>query len=439
MPSSEKPELRRELGFGDALAVMLGVTIGAGIFAVPGRVAAYFPDFPSVAAAWLAATVFAFVGTMIYAELGARLPHTGGEYVYIHRAFGPLPAFVYGWSQLLVIRTNPAAALSLVFAEYAETFMPLGERGRLVLAVTVIGSLGLVNYFGLRTGKRVQAVTTILKVGGMLALVVGAALAVGNYAPNLGSTQVPRQNLGSLGNLSSAMLLTIFAFVGWDRPGYLAGEMKRPERQLPRAMLIGAAIAAFLYLSLVFLYHAAFPMASLSQSRVPSADLARVVWGPAGASFLALVVMVSTAGSTNGTIMASSRVYYAMARDGLFLDALARVHPRWRSPYVAVVAHCGWAVVLLLASRTVEALVGSLVFAALIFYGANTVAYFKFRREMGPAPFEAPGHPWLPALFLATVAAMTVATCYFHPRSALVNLALMTSGLPFYYFWRKRQ
>ena len=176
MRSSEAPQLRRELGFADGLAVMVGITIGAGIFAVPGRVASYLPDFPSVAAAWLAAALFAFTGSLIYAELGARLPYTGGEYVYIHRAFGPLPAFVYGWSQILAIRTYPLAALTLVFAEYAETFVPLGERGRLAVAATVIVLLGTANYFGLKSGKSVQAATTIFKVAGILALIVGCAI-----------------------------------------------------------------------------------------------------------------------------------------------------------------------------------------------------------------------------------------------------------------------
>ncbi|MBI3694560.1 MAG: amino acid permease [Acidobacteria bacterium] len=431
------PQLRRELGLGDGLALVVGITIGAGIFAVPGRVAQYFSSFTGAAAAWLVAAVFALIGSLIYAELGARLPYTGGEYIYIHRAFGALPAFVYGWSQLLAIRTYPTAALMLVCAEYAENFVKLGERGRLAVAALLVVGLGVINYFGLRSGRTAQAVLTILKVAALLALVASAAVMLRDYR-YLAGAQVPPQALGPLGNFSSAMLLTIFTFVGWDRVGYLAGEMRDPERNIPRALLGGAAIVAFLYLSVNFFYHAAMPISVLSASRVPGADLARLLWGPAGVAVIALAVMISTVGAQNGNIMASSRVYYAMASDGLFLRSFARVHPRWHSPHVAIAAHCGWAIVLLLASRTVETLVGSYVFSLLILWSAVTLAYFKLRRHGGRAPFEAPGYPWMPALYLVALAAMTVATCYFRPQSAVANLALMASGLPFYLVWRRR-
>ena len=439
MSAAAAPQLRRELGLGDGLALVVGITIGAGIFAVPGRVAQHFSSFTGAAAAWLVAAVFALIGSLIYAELGARLPHTGGEYVYIHRAFGALPAFIYGWSQLLAIRTYPTAALMLVCAEYAENFVKLGEHGRLALAAFLVVILGVINYFGLRSGRSAQAVLTILKVAALLALVASAAVLLRDYRVYLAGTQIPPQALGPLGNFSSAMLLTIFTFVGWDRVGYLAGEMRDPERNIPRALLGGAAIVAFLYLSVNFFYHAAMPISVLSASRVPAADLSRLLWGPAGVAVIALAVMVSTFGAQNGNIMASSRVYYAMASDGLFLRSFGRVQPRWRSPHVAIAAHCGWAIVLLLASRTVESLIGSYVFSLLILWSAVTLAYFKFRRGGASAPFLAPGYPWLPALYLATMAAMTVATCYFRPQSAVANLALMASGLPFYLIWRKRR
>src|SRR5712692_8276763 len=195
------PQLRRELGFADGLAVMVGITIGAGIFRAPGSVAQYFSSFWGVAAAWVGAALFAFAGSLIYAELGARMPYTGGEYVYIHRAFGDLPAFLYGRSQLLAIRTYPVAFLTLVFAEYAETFVPLGEYGRLAVASLMIVILGLINYFGLRSGKTVQAVTTILKVGGILAFILSAAFLLRNWN-YLNTTHVPQLNLGLVGNVS---------------------------------------------------------------------------------------------------------------------------------------------------------------------------------------------------------------------------------------------
>jgi APA family basic amino acid/polyamine antiporter len=439
MSSAQAPQLQRELGFADGLALVVGVTIGAGIFAGPGRVAQYFESFRGIAAAWVAAALFALAGSLIYAELGARLPYTGGEYVYIHRAFGPLPAFLYGWAQLLAIRTYPLAALTLVFAEYAENFVPLGERGRLLVAMAVIALLGTVNYFGLRSGKAVQAVTTLLKVGGMLAFIAGSAVLLRDAGSNLSSTHTPAQAMGPVGNLASAMLLTIWTYVGWDRVGYLAGEMRSPARDLPRVLVIGAGILSFLYLSMNVCYHAASPISAISGSRIPAAELARVLWGPIGVPILAVLVMIAVVGAQNGNIMASSRVLYAMAGDGLFVGAFARVHPRWRSPYVAIVIFCAWAAVLLLAGRSVETLAGSYVFSLLFLWTAVTLAYFKFRREQGPASFQAPGHPWMPALYLAVIVAMAVATCWFRPGPSFANLAVMASGLPFYYFWRKRK
>jgi APA family basic amino acid/polyamine antiporter len=436
------PQLRRELGFGDGLALVVGITIGAGIFAVPGRVAQYFSSFPGVAAAWVSAALIAFAGFFIYAELGARLPYTGGEYIYIHRAFGALPAFVYGWSQLLAIRTYPLAALTLVFAEYTETFVPLGQRGRLAVAALVIFLLGMANYFGLRSGKSVQAATTILKVGGILAFIAGGLFQLHGAGANLASTQTPLLNLGPAGNWSSAMLLTIFTYVGWDRVGYLAGEIRDPEKNLPRVLVAGGCVVAFLYLSMNVVYHAALPISVISRSRVPAADLARLLWGPAGVSFLAFIVMVSTSGAQNGNIMASSRVWYAMAHDGLFLESFGRVHPRWGSPYVAIAAHCAWATVLLFAGRSVETLAGNYVFSLLLLWTVVTAAYFKFRRQgtapPGTSPFLAPGYPWMPALYMAALTAMAAATVCFHPVPSLSNLALMSSGIPLYFLWKKR-
>ncbi len=438
MSSGKQPELRRDLGFGDSLALMVGITIGVGIFAVPGRVAQYFASFPGVASAWVAAALFALAGSLIYAELGSRLPYTGGEYIYIHRAFGALPGFIYGWSQLLAIRTYPLAALLLVFAEYMENFVPLGERGRLAVATAGIIFLGTVNYLGLRSGKTVQAVTTILKVGGLVAFIASAAVLLRDHS-NLLTTQTAQQHFGPIGNWSGAMLLTIFTYVGWERVGYLAGEIKNPERTLPRVLVLGSIVVAFLYLSMNLIYHLAFPITVLSGSKVPAADLARLLWGAAGMSVLSLIVMTSALGAQNGNIMASSRVYYAMACDGLFLQSFGKVHPRWHSPHVAIVAHCAWAIVLLLAARTVEALIGGYVFSLLVLWGVVTLAYFRFRRTLPRASFQAPGYPWMPALYLAMIVFMTVATCWFRPQSAVANLVLMGSGLPFYYFWRRRQ
>jgi len=432
-------ELRRELGFWDVLAFMVGITIGAGIFAVPGRVATFFPSFAVIGSMWVAAAAFALAGSLIYAELGARQPHTGGEYVYIHRAFGPLPSFLYGWAQLLVVRTNPVAALPLVCVEYASSLFPMSENTRLGLAASIIVLLGTANYFGLRPGKHVQAVTSILKVGGMAVFVLATAWTLQHWGPSIASTNLASTHVPPQANWPSGLLLVVFAYVGWDRVGYLAGEMRRPERDLPRAVAAGAVLTALLYLAINVCYYAVFPISTLSGARTPAADVAKLLWGSTGQVLLPLLVMISALGAANANIMSSPRVYYSMARDGLFFSALGRVHPRWQSPHVAIFLHCGWALVLLAASRTVENMVGSFVFVALIFWGLSTLALFRFRRQNATAPFLSPGYPWIPALYVAAVAALVLTTCLYSTRSAMTNLALMATGLPFYYFWRKRK
>ena len=434
------PELRRELNAWDGTAIVIGITMGAGIFATPGRVDAYLPTMSFVAAAWGLAALTAFLGGMVYAELGSRLPHTGGEYIYLQKAYGPPVSFVYGWAQLLVIRTNPGAALSLVAAEYIEYFIPLGRNGRVGVAISIVAALGLVNYLGLRAGKGVQNATTILKVSGCVVFIVWAAATVGGNFSNLASTHLPEQGSGSLGNFSSAMLLTVFTFIGYDRLGFLAGEMRHPARDIPRVLFLGIGGLTVVYFLMILYYHAVLPIGEISGSRLVTADAAAQVMGPWGTFFVVVTVVISAIGSTNGTIMSCSRIYYAMARDGLFFSALGRVHPRFHSPHFSVVAHCVWVVVLLLAGENVETFISSQVFIILISYAMMTVALVRIRRQQPGVSgvYRVPGYPWTLAVYLLILALMTLVTCYYRPQSALMNLALVASGIPFYFLWRNR-
>ena len=435
------PELRRELSTWDGVAIVIGITIGAGIFATPGRVDAYLPSFPVVALAWGLAALTAWLGGMIYAELGSRMPHTGGEYVYLQRAFGPGVSFVYGWAQLLVIRTNPGAALSLVAAEYLEYFVPLGPPQRVYVAVAIVAALGFANYLGLRAGKGVQNLTTALKVGGCLVFLAFAAAAVGVDFGNLATTHTPPQNLGAIGNFATAMLLTVFTFIGYDRLGFLAGEMRNPQRDVPRVLMLGIGALTALYFLMIVYYHAVLPIGEISGSRLVTADAASVVIGPMGVSLIALTVVISTIGSTNGTIMSCSRIYYAMARDGLFFSFLGRVHPRYHSPHLSIVAHCAWVMLLLLVGKNLETFITSQVFIILISYAMMTWALLRVRRqEPGRAGvYCIPGYPWVLVVYLAILGAMTLTTAYYQPRAAFLNLALVASGIPFYFFWRKQR
>ncbi|HEX5690004.1 MAG TPA: APC family permease, partial [Roseiflexaceae bacterium] len=270
---------------------------------------------------------------------------------------------------------------------------------------------------------------------------VFAAAAVGFDFGNLASTHTPPQNLGAIGNFATAMLLTVFTFIGYDRLGFLAGEMQDPRRDVPRVLMLGIGALSAIYFLMIVYYHAVLPIGEISGSRLVTADAASVVIGPMGVSLIALTVVISTIGSTNGTIMSCSRIYYAMAKDGLFFSFLGRVHPRYHSPHLSIVAHCAWVMLLLAVGKNLETFITSQVFIILISYAMMTWALLRARRqEPGRAGvYRIPGYPWVLVVYLAILAAMTVTTAYYQPRAAFLNLALVATGIPFYFFWRKQR
>ncbi|MBL8233452.1 MAG: amino acid permease [Bryobacterales bacterium] len=418
------------------MAIVLGIIVGAGIFALPSRVAQYASTFLEVIPLWAGAGVISMMGALIYAELGTRFPNTGGEYVYLRHAFGTMPAFLYGWAQLLVIRTNPGATLALVFAEYASSFVPMNEPARIALAAMLIWTLGAANYVGLEIGKKVQLITTLAKVAGML-LLAAAGIALGLDWENL-STAHRTASSDELSNFTGAMLLVAFAYLGWDRLGNVAGEMKNPSRDLPRVLVLSLLIVIVLYLILNLVIHSALGMDALSKTRAPAADVAAMAMGPVGGVLLAVIVMTATASSINATILSSSRVYYAMAKDGLLPEPVSRIHPRFRTPHVAVMAHCGWATVLLVGYRSLEALIGSQVFSMAIWYGVMAIGYLRIRsRSQERPPFLAPFYPLMPWMFIGALAVLAVATAIAKPFAAIGNILLILSGGPVYLVARR--
>ncbi|MCS7026524.1 MAG: amino acid permease [Bryobacteraceae bacterium] len=424
--------LERDLSFLDSLAIVLGIMIGAGIFALPARVAQYASRFVEVIPLWLAAGLISLLGAFIYAELGARYPKTGGEYVYLRNAFGELPAFLYGWSQLLVIRTNPGAGLALVFAEHLASLTALHEWARIAVAGVLIWFLGLANYAGLKAGKGVQLATTVTKVAGML-LLLAAGAALGLNGENLSQT---REVAGSqpAANFANAMLLVLFAYLGWDRLGNVAGEMRQPLRDLPRALVLSLVLVMALYLALNVVIHSALGIDKLAKTQAPAADVAELALGPVGRLLLAIVVMTATASSINATILSSSRVYYVMAQEGLLPEVMGRIHPRYRTPHVAVVTHCFWASVLLLGYRNLEALIGSQVFSMMLWYGVMAVGYLRIRSQSDHRPeFVAPFSPAGAYLFVLCLGFLAVTVAVTKPLVAAGNILLIASGAPIYW------
>ncbi len=435
--STTQPELRRSLGTFDGVALLVGIMIGSGIYTTPALVSVYFDSFAAVMMVWVAVGLFAMIGGLIYAELGTRLPATGGEYVYITRCFGPFAGFMFGWAQLFIIRTSPAAGLALVASDYVGVLTELSPRGHTAVALGIIAALGVFNYVGINWASMFQKVTTIMKVG-FLVLFAAVGVALMSGVPNLLGTQAaPTTGLGPSGNLIAALMLIIFTHTGYDRVGYVAGEMKDPRRVIPRAMLFGIGTVLGIYWSVITVYHYTLGMEGMQTNVTPAADVATIMVGAAGASVVAVMAIVSAIGSINGTMMSATRVYFAMARDGLFFRWLDHVHPDFRTPSRAIIVHCLWASVILVVRGSFEAIAAGMVFAILIFYTMTTLALFKLRRnEVGSeGAFKMPLYPLLPTIYLIGIVGLLVLRAIFEWEKSLIDFAFVATGLPISLFW----
>ena len=436
--------LRRELTTFDGIALLIGITIGSGIYSTPYLIAGYFPDFAATIITWMIVAAFVMMGGLIYAELGTRLPNTGGEYSYMSRAYGPFAGFMFGWAQLFIIRTSPAAGLAIIAADYIGYFTPLDGWGHTAVALSIIALLGLFNYMGVRWSALFQRVTSAGKVLGLLLFIALFAFLLGGSESRLAESAPPLQDIGMLSNLIPALMLIVFTHTGFDRVGYVAGEMTNPRRIIPRSMVIGLSIIIVIYVAMITIYYHVMGVEGLRATTTPAADVAGMMIGSAGAAVVAVLAIVSAVSSINGTMLSSSRVYYAMARDGLFFKSLDFVHERFRTPTRAIMAHCVWGGVILIVRGSFEDIAAGMIFAILIFYTMTTLALFKFRREKvgedeGPV-FKVPLYPWLPILYLIGVFGLLVFRAVFEWEKSLVDLAFLLTGLPISFIWlRKRR
>ncbi len=436
---SGQPRLRRVLGVQDGIAILIGITIGAGIYSTPQIIASYLPDFFSIITLWIIVGVFVFVGSLIYAELGTRLPNTGGEYVYISRAFGPYAGFMFGWAQLFIIRTSPVAGLAIITSNYLGYFVELSDLAHTLFALLVIGFFGALNYAGIQRASLFQKMSTLLKVVGLF-LLVAAGLILADSQSHLLSTSAPATtDLGPAGNLVAALMLIVFTHAGWDRVGYPAEEMKNPGRVIPLTMFIGMSIIIVLYVGANFVYYQTLGIEGLRNSTIVASDVATKLIGPIGAAVTAVLVMISAMGSINGTMMTAPRAYYAMAKDGIFFQWLNHIHPKFRTPSRAVIAHCVWGGVILLVRGQFETIVAGMVFAILIFYSFTTVALFKLRSQGdNENVYRMPFYPVLPGIYLLGIVALLLSRAYFEWEKSLMDLAFIATGLPFAVVWCRK-
>jgi len=419
--------------------VLIGSTIGSGIFRSPAGIADKLPGPLPLMAVWVAGGLFALCGALTLAELSGAFPETGGAYVFIREGWGRMPAFLFGWSELVLIRAASLGAISTTFAEYLlrvlgydPSVAPYTDWVHYVAAVA-IALTATFNYVGLKWGSLVQNVTTLAKYGGLLFIIV-LALAIG--LPRTGGHYTPAAPAGSfhIAAFGLALVSVLWAFDGWADLSFVAGEVKDPRRTLPRAIIIGTVAVIVIYLLANLGYMAVMPVEEIRTSRLVAADVAQRLIGLPGVVLVALTVMLSTFGTLNGTLLTSPRIFFAMADDGLFFRKMAAVHPRYHTPYVSILLVTALGVVFVLL-RTFEQLADTFVTAIVPFYALAVASVFVLRkRPTYDPPFRTPLYPIVPALFiLATL--FLLGNAIIDPVSrwpTLAVLGIIVVGVPVY-------
>jgi basic amino acid/polyamine antiporter, APA family len=444
--------LERRLGPLDAAAIVVSNVIGGGIFFVPILVAQFVPNSRVLLVVWLLGGAFSFAGAMAYAELAALRPRSGGEYVYLREAFGPMPAFLTGWTSFIAGFSGAIAASAVALAEYLGRFVPAAGNATPLLTVPVpflplvlspksltallpIAALTFAHLRGLGPGRLVQNVLASGKVIALVVfLVVGFAMGRGEFA-NL-RTSAPVEANGFF----LALIPVMFAYSGWNAAAYVAEEIRSPGRNVPIALGLGTLTVILIYVGLNALYLFALGPAGLANVMGTLVDtVAGRLFGFVAASLIGIFTIVSLAASISAMILAGPRVYFAMARDGVFFEAMGRVHPEFRAPTVAIIAQAIWSSVLVL-SANLSQLVSYTGFAIVLFSGIAVTAVFVLRRRHPDAerPFRAWGYPWAPALFIAASAAMVANELWRNPLTSAAGLALIALGIPVYWLRTSR-
>jgi len=381
-----------------------------------------------------------FVSGLIYSELGTRLPNTGGEYVYFNRSFGPFAGFIYGWAQLLIIRTSSMAGLAIITADYIGYLVPMDRFTHKVVALSAIAVLGALNFIGIKQASFFQKISVLLKVCGLFALVTVGLILMNRHVDLLGTEAPPLHTLGPIGNLITPLMLIFFTYTGFARLGQVAEEIKKPRRDIPISLITSLTLIILLYVLTNFLYHRLLGIEGVRTSSVVASDAATLLMGPAGALFITILVIISTTSGINGSTMSATRIYYAMAKDGLFFKWFDYIHPKFRTPSRAVLIHCFWASVILLIKGNFETIITGQVFTNLIIYAVGCLAFFKLRqKQIGEKnAFRVPLYPVLPALYLIGILGLLIFRLIFEFEKSLFDIALASLGIPLYFFWSQR-
>jgi len=439
--SHQTATLERTLGLRDLILLIIGTVIGSGIFIVPGAVLRQVKGSVGLAMlVWIVGGILSLLGALTYGELAARSPKAGGIYIYIRDAFSPLLAFLYGWTLFFVISTGAVATLAVAFSAYLGEIIPLTPVSRKLIAVGMIAIVTVVNVLGTRKSSDLQNWTTAIKVAAIL-IMSATLLMLGRGFGGNGEAVVTAETGASLAaGFGLAMIGVLWAYEGWQYVTFSAGETLNAQRNFPRALVIGSAALIGIYLLANLAYLAALGPTKAALTDSIAATAVTAVVGPGAAKLVALAILISIFSAANGIALTAPRVYYAMARDGLFFHRLAGVHPRFHTPAFAVIAGSVWAAALAI-TGTFEQLFTYVVFSGWIFYALGAASIFIYRRRSPEvtSPYRVPAYPWPPLLFILAAAALVINTIATQPVRAAVGLGIVLLGAPAYLIWRSRQ
>jgi APA family basic amino acid/polyamine antiporter len=442
-------ELKRDLGFWGAVAIVVGTVIGSGIFLVPKSMVLHVGSAQMVLFVFLFGGLLSMAGALTYAELSAAMPEAGGEYIYLREAYGPFSAFLYGWTQMWVAKSGSIATLATAFFTYFANFFPVLETAAVkmpfqsgffiiqwgqILAMLVIASLAVVNYFGVKVGGGVQVAVTVIKVGLIAALIVVGLTFSGGTVANYGTSVLAK---GGVTGFFAALVAALWAYDGWNNVSMVSSEIKDPKRNLPLALITGTLAVMAIYLLANLAYFYVLPAQGVADSDRVAAAMMRRVWGAGGADAVSIAAMISIFAALNGSILAGARVPFAMARDGLFFRRIGTVNPKHFTPANSIILLSAWSMLLVL-SGSYEELFTYVIFASWILYGMATasVLVLRVKRPDLQRPYRTWGYPVVPVVFVLVAGALIVSTLQTSPWQSVKGLGIMAIGIPFYLYWR---
>ncbi|MDP2955004.1 MAG: amino acid permease [Longimicrobiales bacterium] len=440
-PSESHPtSLPRVLGLWDIVSIVVGGVIGSGIFIVPAAIASQLSSPVLFLGVWVVGGILSFFGALAFAELAAAYPQAGGAYVYLREAYGPMVAFLFGWTLFLVVDSGAIATLAVAFSTtYLPYFVPLSPVAAKLVSAAMVAGLVAVNYVGVRQGANLQNVLTVIKFGALVGVCGAVVLFVDGETSHLVTPAIPSPSWSLAGGFGVALVAVLWAYKGWEGASYSTGETRDPARNLPWGLFIGTVAIIGIYLATNLAYLYVFPTADIAVSQRVASDAMSLAIGPLGASAVALVILFSIVGAANQVLLTSPRVYFAMSKDELFFRGMAHVHPRYQTPHVAIVAMGVWAIVLSL-SGTFQQLFTYVIFGQWIFFGLTVGAVFILRRKRPdlPRPYRTTGYPLTPALFILGALGISLSTLVNELWNALAGVFIIALGLPAYFYWKRK-